>query len=286
MSLYDLLKFCKLHPGHSDVARFLVLCPFHADQKPSLFVSKDGFFCFGCGASGGLADLIARIFSVSSLRALQLISKFNIQRETFSEREFDVFTLDDARLFFESLPHPSWSLICHHYLLQRGFIASTLEKFDVRINISSNYPVIIPLTEVGNFVGYICRRVDNGAPKYLYNRGFKRALISKELFSGRLLVVEGILDLMKAHQFGFYNSCALLGWKYTKEQANMISSFATSLVCALDNDEPGERGFIALKAFFTIPVIRFQFEKGRKDLADIDTKEEFLYSLSKTVNKM
>jgi hypothetical protein len=34
-----------------------ILCPIHADNSPSLHLLERGYFCFGCGAKGGLLDL-------------------------------------------------------------------------------------------------------------------------------------------------------------------------------------------------------------------------------------
>lgn len=36
-----------------------ILCPFHDERTPSLEVYSDGFFCFGCGKGGTLAELEA-----------------------------------------------------------------------------------------------------------------------------------------------------------------------------------------------------------------------------------
>ena len=39
-----------------------VLCPFHADTRPSLHVDpeKDVYHCFVCGAQGGVKDFLER----------------------------------------------------------------------------------------------------------------------------------------------------------------------------------------------------------------------------------
>ena len=44
------------------VSHHKCLCPFHADNHPSLSfkVSKNTFRCFVCGASGGTIDLVMR----------------------------------------------------------------------------------------------------------------------------------------------------------------------------------------------------------------------------------
>jgi hypothetical protein len=50
---------------------YWALCPFHADSNPENFsVSKAGYHCFACGASGGLRALaeklgVARLHAIS-----------------------------------------------------------------------------------------------------------------------------------------------------------------------------------------------------------------------------
>lgn len=43
----------------------MVCCPFHADRTPSMKLNEDYFYCFGCGASGDVIDLAARLFGLS-----------------------------------------------------------------------------------------------------------------------------------------------------------------------------------------------------------------------------
>ena len=44
----------------------MVCCPFHADRTPSMKLNEDYFYCFGCGTSGDVIDLVAKLFNLSS----------------------------------------------------------------------------------------------------------------------------------------------------------------------------------------------------------------------------
>ena len=44
----------------------MVCCPFHADRTPSMKLDEDYFYCFGCGTSGDVIDLVAKLFNLSS----------------------------------------------------------------------------------------------------------------------------------------------------------------------------------------------------------------------------
>ena len=57
-------------------------CPFHADRTPSMKLNEDYFYCFGCGASGDVIDLAARLFGLSSYDAAQkLAADFGIAEQ-------------------------------------------------------------------------------------------------------------------------------------------------------------------------------------------------------------
>ena len=60
----------------------MVCCPFHADRTPSMKLNEDYFYCFGCGASGDVIDLAAKLFSLSGYDAAKkLAADFGITRQ-------------------------------------------------------------------------------------------------------------------------------------------------------------------------------------------------------------
>lgn len=60
----------------------MVCCPFHADRTPSMKLNEDYFYCFGCGASGDVIDLAARLFGLSSYDAAKkLAADFGITEQ-------------------------------------------------------------------------------------------------------------------------------------------------------------------------------------------------------------
>lgn len=57
-------------------------CPFHADRTPSMKLNEDYFYCFGCGASGDVIDLAARLFGLSGYEAAKkLAADFGITEQ-------------------------------------------------------------------------------------------------------------------------------------------------------------------------------------------------------------
>ena len=61
----------------------MVCCPFHADRTPSMKLNEGYFYCFGCGASGDVIDLVARLFGLSGYDAAKkLAADFDITGQT------------------------------------------------------------------------------------------------------------------------------------------------------------------------------------------------------------
>ena len=60
-----------LEVGRSGMTR----CPFHDDRHPSLKLNESYFYCFGCGATGDVIDLVARLFGLSSYEAAQKLAQ-------------------------------------------------------------------------------------------------------------------------------------------------------------------------------------------------------------------
>ena len=54
-------------------------CPFHEDHTPSMKLNDTYYYCFGCGATGDVIDLTARLFDLDSLQAArELVQDFGL----------------------------------------------------------------------------------------------------------------------------------------------------------------------------------------------------------------
>ena len=77
MNLFELVKdritvpeaaaYYGLEPSRNGMAR----CPFHEDHHPSMKLNDRCFFCFGCGASGDVVDLVSRLLDLNPMSAAQ-----------------------------------------------------------------------------------------------------------------------------------------------------------------------------------------------------------------------
>lgn len=60
----------------------MALCPFHDDHTPSMKID-DRYYCFGCGETGDVIDLTARLFQLSPFEAARkLAADFGIDPDT------------------------------------------------------------------------------------------------------------------------------------------------------------------------------------------------------------
>ena len=49
----------------------MTCCPLHEDHHPSMKLNERYFYCFGCGATGDVIDLVAKLFGLSNYEAVQ-----------------------------------------------------------------------------------------------------------------------------------------------------------------------------------------------------------------------
>ncbi|MCL4424913.1 MAG: DNA primase [Firmicutes bacterium] len=102
----------------------------------------------------------------------------------------------------------------------------------------------------GQVIGFGGRVLDDSQPKYLnspegkifkkgnnwYGLAQARAGIRQ---TGQAIVMEGYLDVLMAHQFGFRNAVASLGTALTREQAHSLSTLAEEIIFSYDSDAAG-----------------------------------------------
>ena len=111
--------------------------------------------------------------------------------------------------------------------------------------------LMFPIIDVrGNVIGFGGRVLDDSKPKYLnsnetliFNKrknlfGLNFAKKTKE---SSIILVEGNIDVVTLHQFGFDNAVASLGTSLTEEQVTLLSRYTEQVVLTYDGDEAGQR---------------------------------------------
>ena len=251
-----------------------ILCPFHSESKPSLDINfqKELFYCFGCGAKGDIIELVAAIEKIDRLKALQkIVSITNGEyKKPLVIGKFSRRYTKQAYKEYQDYDKPNWRM--PNYLTKRGFSPKMLCRAKIKVNPLSEYLYVIPLYENGKFKGYTKRTIDNRASKYIFNRGFRRQLVLIGRYEkGIIFVTEGILDYLKAKQYGAKNVICLLGWKASRQQIVKIKKYTSKVIAALDNDTKGKEGINYLKKYFK--VIEFKYPSKIKDICEMSKKQ-------------
>jgi DNA primase len=107
----------------------------------------------------------------------------------------------------------------------------------------------------GRVVGFGARALDDSLPKYLnspqtpvfdksstlYGIDRAKSAIRKQNLA---IVVEGYMDVIMAHQYGFNNVVASLGTALTEKQVGIVKKLTKNLTLALDADVAGEMAML------------------------------------------
>lgn len=111
--------------------------------------------------------------------------------------------------------------------------------------------LMFPIFDVrGNVIGFGGRVLDDSKPKYLNSNETLIFNKRKNLFGlnfakktkqPNMILVEGNIDVVTLHQYGFDNAVASLGTSLTEEQVALLSRYTEQVVLTYDGDEAGQR---------------------------------------------
>ena len=111
--------------------------------------------------------------------------------------------------------------------------------------------VMFPIIDLrGNVIAFGGRIMSDIKPKYLNtsdtlvfnkSRNLFAMQFAKNKADGRLILVEGYMDVIALHQAGFENAVATLGTALTQEQAMLIKRYCDEVIICYDADEAGQK---------------------------------------------
>lgn len=213
---------------------YVIRClnPEHEDRNPSLRIDKTtGIFnCLSCGYSGNLFHHFG-----------EKPNWLQIRRERLKALISDKLSETSGH----SIPHNAVPFEQEW----RGISANTFRKFEAFQHSNSEYigRVVFPIRGIsGNIVAFCGRHQGQAEPKYLFHpEGAKLPLfpIVKPL-QGRIILVEGIFDMLNLHDKGLTNAvCAFGVNKLNTEKINILKIQGVSGVDILfDGDDAGLQG--------------------------------------------
>ena len=262
-----------------------IYCPFHDNtHSPACYINtKTGLWqCFNpsCGKKGNFRQLYKHMTGKTYGREW-ILDPVNLQRELDLALVIKD-TVEDLSIDSIEVDYKSDEVQNLQTLIDRGYDLDILEYFEIGYSKVKDR-VVIPVRDPHyKLVGLIGRAVhDWQEPRYLYNKGFKRADILFNIQNAKqydsVIICEGSLDAIKVAQSGFKNVVATLGAKVSPNQIKMIKKYFDTIVVFSDNDDAGAEMRRAIieecrgKQIYTVAIPDGLKDPG--DMTDIQIKQ-------------
>jgi DNA primase len=222
-------------------------CPFHKNtHSPAFYINlKTGLWqCFNpsCDRKGNFRQLYKHVTGKSYGRE-NVVDPVNLQYQL--ERSLNPAKVEELTTDSIKIDYNSDELNLLQPLIERGLTKETLAYLEIGFSKVKDR-IVIPVRDTKyNVVGLIGRAIhDWQDPRYLYNKGFKRADILFNIQNAKkfdeCIVVEGSLDCAKVIQAGYKNCVATLGAKVSENQSSMLRKWFDKIIIFSDRDDAGD----------------------------------------------
>jgi DNA primase len=207
------------------------------------------------------AETQQRLYAVSSAAAqyfawlLKSSSVAQHAREYVAKRSIRPEAIDRFQLGYAA---DSWDALINHlskrgYSLEDAHLAGLIIQRDDRRGYYDRFRnrLMFPIRDLqGRVIGFGARALDDSLPKYLNSpqsplfekgAGLYGIDLAKDAIrkAETVVIVEGYMDVVTAHQAGYTNVVASLGTALTESQFKLAKRFAKRIVLALDADVAG-----------------------------------------------
>lgn len=223
-----------------------VYCPFHKNtHSAAMYINvRTGLWqCFNpsCGKKGNFRQLYFNLTGKQYSKNV-INDNYNLEKQLnnylYKIEEIEELSIDTVSVDYDS------QINLLQTMLERGLTVETLKHFEVGFSVEKNRVVVPVRSHNYKLVGLIGRAVDSSQqPRYLYNKGFKRAEVLFNIHNaknhGTVIITEGSVDCMFVHQAGYPNTVATLGAAVSKNQGDMLKRFFDKIILFCDNDEAG-----------------------------------------------
>jgi len=289
-NIRDLFDNYNIHIQNEGMSEVNIFCPFHKNlHSPAFYINmKTGLWqCFNpsCGKKGNFRHLYKQVTGKpfgKDVRLDHVSLQNHIDRQlNYEEGEKEQLNISDIEIDYASEDDLLKLLTLH----ERGLEYETLQYFDVGYSTAKDR-VVIPVRDAQyKVVGFIGRAVrSDQEPRYLYNKGFKRADYLFNIQNAKkynsCIIAEGSVDAMFIHQAGFPNVVATLGSKISEYQYKLMRRYFDSIIIFSDNDEAGEHmKHDILSACSGKELYTVELPADKKDAGDM-THEEIINTLT------
>ena len=130
----------------------MACCPFHDDKHPSMKLNEDYFYCFGCGATGDVIELTARLYNLSPKEAAEKLAQdFGLTYDRQAPpRRYYVRQKSEAQKFKESRDH-AFRVLADYFHLLRKWEANYTPKTPEE----TMHPRFLEAVQQKDYVGYL-----------------------------------------------------------------------------------------------------------------------------------
>lgn len=244
----ELFEKCNIVVESQNGQEFNLYCPFHKNRNsPAFFINtKTGLWqCFNpsCGKKGNFRQLYKELTGKPYGRDIKLdpaALKKEIENGFKKTEYIDELDISSVEIDYDNDVDLKKIDILHN----RGLGYDTLSYFEVGYS-DVKERVVIPVRDQSyKLVGFIGRAISpEQEPRYLYNKGFKRADVLFNIQNAKkydtCIIVEGSVDAMKVHQAGYPNVVSTLGAQVSANQVKLLKRYFDKIIIFSDNDEAG-----------------------------------------------
>lgn len=237
-------------------------CPLHVDNTPSFSItpSKNSYYCFSCGRSGGIIGYLMdyehlrfddAVDKAAKLGNMDLSKMCKSQTMTFLKKTKNLMR-EKEQVVHEVLNANELSKYSHEDItewIDEGILQEVMDLFEVRINDRDNR-IVYPVYDInGNLINIKGRtRYKNykelRIPKYInyypigtmdYFQGLNITLpFIKD--QNEMIIFESVKSVMKAYGWGYKNCASAEKHTITDEQLKLLVRLRVNIVFAFDSD--------------------------------------------------
>ena len=264
------------------------LCPFHADNHPSLSFSvrRNTFRCFVCGASGGTIDLVMKHLNKDFKEACRwLADEHNVilsdPMPSTAEKSPSAWAGFNASRYERFFEHPYLSPEARKFLFGERMLDERVVRWcrltSWQDREGVNWLQIPYYNQEGKLTGIQNRNLKRGAlPRFRFPSGSQCGIYNLPVLNllrpdEPLYITEGCSDcwamLSAGHKAIAIPSATLLTQKDIDQLSTVNSQLSTEFHMYPDRDEPGERLFLQLQK--VLPNLEHhQLPQGCKDFSE------------------
>lgn len=237
-------------------------CPLHIDKTPSFSItpSKNSYYCFSCGRSGGIIGYLMdyehlkfedAVDKAAKLGHMDLTKMCKSQTMMFLKKTKVLFREKEA-VVHEILDNSAITCYTHEDIdewINEGIRQEIMDMFGVRVNHRDNR-IVYPVYDIdGNLINVKGRTryknyKDLRIPKYInyypigtmdYFQGLNFTLpYVKE--QNEVIIFESVKSVMKAFGWGYKNGASAEKHTLTDEQVKLLVKLRVNIVFAFDSD--------------------------------------------------